>query len=188
MTLKDAHRPAVGRTSPLVTERDDTEGTRDSPAAASAEPGAVDLDSTARNGARPPRLRLASAVMFVRQLDRSVSFYRDLLAMDVRIHDHTAALLVSPDGFQLYLRSMGPGAQRPLGHVGIQYLTWTADSEEDLRRCARLLARSGHVTSQTVDGITVVEGRGPDGVPVVVAYPGPDQAPRHEIPPRIYEW
>ena len=77
----------------------------------------MDLDDTARNGARPPRLRLASAVMFVRELGRSVSFYRDLLAMDVRIRDHTAALLVGADGFQLYLRRMGPGAQRPLGHV-----------------------------------------------------------------------
>jgi catechol 2,3-dioxygenase-like lactoylglutathione lyase family enzyme len=188
MTLKDAHRPAVRRTSSLVTERGDTEGTRDSPAVASAEPDAADLDDTARNGERPPRLRLASTVMFVRELNRSVSFYRDLLAMEVRIRDHTAALLVSPDGFQLYLRSMGPGAHHPLGNVGIQYLIWTADGEEDLRRCARLLARSGHVTSQTVDGITVVEGRGPDNVPVVVTYPGPDQAPSHEIPPRIYEW
>jgi hypothetical protein len=116
-----------------------------------------------------------------------VSFYRDLLAMDVRIRNHTAALLVSPDGFQLYLRSMGAGAQHPLGHVGIQYLVWTAGSKDDLRRCEHLLARSGHVTSQTVDGITVVEGRGPDDVPIVVTYPGPDQAPR-QIPPRIYEW
>jgi hypothetical protein len=52
----------------------------------------------------------------------------------------------------------------------------------------RLLARSGRVTSQTVDGITVVEGRRPDDVPIVVTYPGPDQAPSHKIPPRIYEW
>jgi catechol-2,3-dioxygenase len=89
----------------------------------------VDVDNTARNDERPPRLRLASAVMFVKELGRSVSFYRDLLAMDVRIRDDTAALLVGPDGFQLYLRSMGSGAQHPLGHVGIQYLIWTADGE-----------------------------------------------------------
>jgi hypothetical protein len=187
MQLKDVRRPAVGPALPLVTGIGDTNDTRDSPTVTSAEPGAVHVDNTARDEGRPPRLRLASAVMFVQELGRSVSFYRDLLAMDVRLRDDTAALLVSPDGFQLYLRSMGSGAQHPLGHVGIQYLIWTADGEDDLRRCERLLARSGHVTSQTVDGITVVEGRGPDDVPIVVTYPGPDQAPR-QIPPRIYEW
>jgi hypothetical protein len=188
MRLKDVRRPAVGPTLPLVTGIGDTNGAWDSSTVASAERGAVDVDNTARNEEQPPRLRLASAVMFVQELGRSVSFYRDLLAMDVRIRDDTAALLVGPDGFQLYLRSMGSGAQHPLGHVGIQYLIWTADGEDDLRRCERLLARSGHVTSQTVDGITVVEGRGPDDVPIVVTYPGPDQAPGHKIPPRIYEW
>ena len=188
MRRNDVRRPAVGPALPLGTGIGDTNDTRDSPTVTSAEPGAVDVDSTARNEKQPPRPRLASAVMFVQELGRSVSFYRDLLAMDVRIRNHTAALLVSPDGFQLYLRSMGPGTQHPLGHVGIQYLIWTADDEEDLRRCERLLARSGRVTSHTADGITVVEGRGPDEVPIVVTYPGPDQAPSHQIPPRIYEW
>jgi hypothetical protein len=188
MRRKDVRRPAVGLALPLVTGSGDTNDTPDSPTVTSAEPGTVDVDNTAHNEEQPPRLRLASAVMFVQELGRSVSFYRDLLAMDVRIRNHTAALLVSPDGFQLYLRSMGSGAQHPLGHVGIQYLIWTADDEDDLRRCERLLRRSGRVTSQTVDGITVVEGRGPDDVPIMVTYPGPDQAPSHQIPPRIYEW
>jgi catechol 2,3-dioxygenase-like lactoylglutathione lyase family enzyme len=161
----------------------------DSPTVTSAEPGARDVDNTAGKGDRPQRLRLASAVMFVRELDRSVSFYRDLLALDVGTRDDTAALLVSPDGFQLYLRSMGSGAQHALGHVGIQYLIWTAGSNDDLRRCERLLkAQSRHVTTRTLDGIVVVEGRGPDNVPVVVTYPGTDQAPSHQIPSRIYEW
>jgi catechol-2,3-dioxygenase len=97
----------------------------------------MDVDNTAGNEEQPPRLRLTSAVMFVQELGRSVSFYRDLLAMEVRLRDDTAALLVSPDGFQLYLRSIGSGAQHPLGHVGIQYLIWTADDEDDLRRCER---------------------------------------------------
>jgi hypothetical protein len=188
MRLEHVQRPEVEPAFTLVAERGDTNDILDSPMVASAEPSAADLDNTAGNSKRPPRLRLASAVMFVQELDRSVRFYRTLLAVEVRIRDHTAALLATPDGFQLYLRSMGSGAHHPLGHVGIQYLIWTAASEEDLRRCEQLLARSGRVTSQTVDGITVVEGRGPDDVPIVVTYPGPDQAPSHEIPPRIYQW
>jgi hypothetical protein len=96
MQLKDVRRPAVGPALPLVTGIGDTNDTRGSPTVTSAEPSAVDLDNTARNEERPPRLRLASAVMFVQELGRSVSFYRDLLAMDVRLRDDTAALLVSP--------------------------------------------------------------------------------------------
>lgn len=136
-----------------------------------------------------PHLRLASAVMFVADLDRSVAFYQELLGLDVTVQSDEAALLVSPDGYQLYLRSMGRRAQHPLGAIGIQYIVWTAEGEEDLQRCERVLkAHSSQVTRQTVDGFTVVEGRGPDDVPVVVTYPGPDHAPRHEILQRIYAW
>jgi len=137
----------------------------------------------------PPRLRMSSAVMFVQELDRSLTFYQELLGLKVALRDEPAALLVSPEGFQLYLRSMGPGAQHPLGFVGIQYVVWTADGEEDLQRCERVLRRhSALVGTQTVDGFTWVEGRGPDDVPVVVTYPGPDRAPRHHILQRIYQW
>lgn len=128
-------------------------------------------------------------MMFVHELDRSVDFYRELLVWDVALRDDSVALLVSPDGFQLYLRDMGPNAQHPLGAVGIQYLIWTADGENELRRCERTLrAHSTHVTTTTDAGFTVVEGRGPDGVPILVTYPGPDEAQRHKIIQRIYEW
>jgi catechol 2,3-dioxygenase-like lactoylglutathione lyase family enzyme len=127
--------------------------------------------------------------MFVRELERSVSFYRELLGLKVNVRDNAAALLVSPDGFELYLRSMGTGAHHPLGNVGIQYLVWTADDEQDLRRYEQQLrAQSGYVTRQTVDGVTVVEGRDPDGLPVLVSYPRPGDVPSHQIRRRIYGW
>ncbi len=126
--------------------------------------------------------------MFVHDLERSVAFYQELLGLEVSIRDDEVALLVSQDGYQLYLRSM-KRAGHPVGGVGIQYLVWTAENEEDLERCERVLAaQSQHVTSQTVDGFRMIEGRGPDNVPVVVTYPGPDQAPRHQILQRIYNW
>jgi hypothetical protein len=34
--------------------------------------------------------------------------------------------------------------------------------------------------------VTAVEGRDPDGLVVLVVYPGPDQVPLHELPVRIY--
>lgn len=164
-------------------------GSEDSSADSGTERGVANLDSTVNSGERSPRLRLASAIMFVHSLDRSVGFYQELLALDVTVQTNTAALLASPDGFQLYLRSMGTDAAHPLGGIGVQYLIWTADGPDDLRRCERVLrAHSAHVSSQTVDGFTIVEGRGPDNVPVVITYPGPDEVPRTEILSRIYGW
>ena len=58
---------------------------------------------------------MASAVMFVHGLDGSGAFDQELLAPDVTVQNNTAALLVSPYGFQLYLRGMGADAVHPLG-------------------------------------------------------------------------
>ncbi|MEO6533385.1 MAG: VOC family protein [Pseudolysinimonas sp.] len=127
--------------------------------------------------------------MFVAELDRSVAFYQELLGLEATSRDGEAALLVSPDGYQLYLRSMGDRAPHFHANIGFQYLIWTAENEEDLQRCERVLrAQWPGVTSTTVDGFRMVEGRGPDGMPVVVTFPGLDKAPRHEILKRIYVW
>jgi hypothetical protein len=142
-----------------------------------------------RDDERRRGLRLAAAVMFVRELERSIRFYHELLNVEVAVRDHTAALLVAPDGSQLYLRRMSSEDQQTLGSVGIQYLMWAAGGEDDLRRCERVLReRSEHIATKTVDGFTMVEGRGPDGVPILVTYPGPDELPRHQILRSFYQW
>jgi len=133
--------------------------------------------------------RLSTAVMFVHELDASVAFYSQLLQMDVTVRERSAALLVNAGSFQMYLRQMGPRTPHPLGAIGIQYVIWTASSSEDLYRCERVLdelCRS--VTRRIVDGITFIEGKDPSGVPVVITYPGPDQAARHAIMQRVYFW
>jgi catechol-2,3-dioxygenase len=133
--------------------------------------------------------RLGSAVMFVQHLDRSVSFYLAVLALEVADRSSSAALLISADGSQLILRAMGANAAHALGSVGVQYVIWTADGEEDLHRCERLLReRSAHRETRTSGRATVVEGRDPDDIVVMIAYPGPDQLPLHELPARIYGW
>jgi catechol 2,3-dioxygenase-like lactoylglutathione lyase family enzyme len=127
--------------------------------------------------------------MFVEDLELSVTFYRELLGMEVSIKSTSAALLVSADGFQLYLREMAQNAQHAVGSIGVQYVIWTAAGDEDLRRCERFLkGRSAHVHTRAADGFTLVEGRDPSGAPFVMTYPGPDQAVRHEIMSRIYVW
>ena len=133
--------------------------------------------------------QIGSAVMFVQQLDRPVSFYQDVLALQVADHSPTAALLISPAGAQLILRAMGDGAGHPLGAVGPQYVIWTAATQGDLDQCELALRdRSAHRSTRHSGEVTLVEGRDPDDVVVMVAHPGPDVMPMHKLPVRIYGW
>ena len=136
-----------------------------------------------------PAIRIGSAVMFVQQLGRSVSFYRDVLGLEVTDESPTAALLTSTGGAQLILRAMGANAAHPLGGVGLQYVTWTAVAAEDLSRCERVLReRSAYRDTHRMAGLTAVEGHDPDGMVVMITYPGPDTSPVQELPARIYGW
>jgi catechol 2,3-dioxygenase-like lactoylglutathione lyase family enzyme len=133
--------------------------------------------------------RLGSVVMFVHDLDRSVEFYADVLALEATDRSPTAALLTSPEGTALILRAMGQNAPHPLGSVGVQYVVWIAAGEEDLARCERVLAdRGAHRGTRNNGGVSVVEGRDPDDIVLVIIYPGPDQLPIRELPVRIYGW
>jgi catechol 2,3-dioxygenase-like lactoylglutathione lyase family enzyme len=133
--------------------------------------------------------RIGSVVTFVRDLPASVGFYTDVLGLDVVDSSPTAALLLSAGGAQLILRAVGREASHPLGSVGVQYAVWTAAGPDDLDRCERVLKeRTAHRETRRSAGVTVVEGRDPDDILLVVVYPGPDEFPLHEIPVRIYGW
>ena len=133
--------------------------------------------------------RLDSVVMFVHDLNRSVSFYSDVLRLHVADRSATAALLIGAKRSQLILRAMGRGAEHALGGVGVQYVIWTADDADDLARCEKVLKdRPAWRDSRTTEHVTAVEGRDPDDIAVMIAYPGPDPAPLHELPVRIYGW
>ena len=135
------------------------------------------------------RARVGCVVMFVQSLDRSVDFYADVLMLEVADRSPTAALLSKADGTSLILRAMGRQAPHPLGSVGVQYVVWAAAGEEDLARAERVLAaRDAHRDTRSHDGVRLVEGRDPDGIPVMICYPGPDERPVHELPARIYGW
>ncbi|GAA0649792.1 hypothetical protein GCM10009535_29750 [Streptomyces thermocarboxydovorans] len=142
---------------------------------------------SAGSGSDGPGPRLASVVVFVHDHDTSADFYAELLKMEVTVRTASAALLVSRNGFQVYLRSVGPNALHPVGHVGAQYVIWTADGPEDFQRCESVLrARSDRFDTREGEGFTLIEGRDPSGLPVLVAYPGPDEVARLEIISRYY--
>jgi catechol 2,3-dioxygenase-like lactoylglutathione lyase family enzyme len=134
-------------------------------------------------------VRIGSVVTFVRDLPASTAFYTDVLGLEVVDSSQTAALLASAGGVQLILRAMGHDAAHPLGSVGVQYVVWTAADPDDLDRCERALkARAAHRETRQSGKVTVVEGRDPDDILLIVVYPGPDEYPLHEIPVRIYGW
>jgi catechol 2,3-dioxygenase-like lactoylglutathione lyase family enzyme len=132
---------------------------------------------------------VGSTVMFVSDLNKSVTFYRDVFGCEVTINKAGAVLLRAPGGFQIYLRSVGKRAAHPSGNIGVQYLMWTTDSTETLEQFEKTLRDRGCYTyTHTDGGVTFVEGHDPDGIPAVVAQPSPEHLPRRMLSPRVYSW
>jgi catechol-2,3-dioxygenase len=134
-------------------------------------------------------IRLRAAVVFVRNLEASVPFYRELFDLEVVDSSPTAALLGSADGSQLVLRAVGENTARALGSIGVQYLAWSTGSKADLdRRTEILRGHSAYRETRGDQDITVVEGRDPDDIPIVIVYAQGNRPPMHDLPARIYAW
>lgn len=131
--------------------------------------------------------KIASSVIFVSELDRSVAFYRDVFACEVSIRERDAALLLAPGGFQMYLMAKGSRAPHPSGGIGHEFLMWATDSAEGLAHFEQALKDCGRYRdTHTNGGVRFVEGHDPDGIRVVIAHPSPEQRPRSMLDPRFY--
>ena len=129
---------------------------------------------------------VASSLMTVSDLARSVNFYCNVFSCRVALHEQDTALLLTPRGFQIYLRAKGPSLRPRASATGVQYLMWATDSEEELRRISqRLSAYDVSTFTYTENGVTFVEGCDPDGGRVIVAHPSPSQLPREVIGSRL---
>lgn len=136
-----------------------------------------------------PIAKIASSVIFVSELERSIDFYRDVFTCEVAVHEPEAALLLAPGGFQIYLRAMGGSTQHSSGGIGVQNLMWATDTRADLQRFEQILQDRGcHIDTHTRKGVSFVEGRDPDGIKIVIAHPSPEQLPRESLDPRLYGW
>lgn len=132
------------------------------------------------------KARIDSCLMRVSELERSVDFYRDVFQCSVAIREPDAALLLTPDGFQIYLRTREASGTGGINDIGIEQIMWSASSEEELQRIERLLLiRYPSTYSNTLDGISFVDGVDPDGIRVLVTYPTPQQLPREVIDRRF---
>jgi catechol-2,3-dioxygenase len=135
------------------------------------------------------KVRLSAAVVFVRNLERSVTFYTEVLGLAVMDHSTTAVLLGEDSGPQLVLRAFGENATHPLGSLGVQYLIWMTDSRDELdRRAAMLQQRSAYRETHTQGDAVTVEGRDPDDLVVMIGYRPPGQPALKALPARVYAW
>ncbi|MGH3523614.1 MAG: VOC family protein [Mycobacterium sp.] len=141
------------------------------------------MDGAIEPGRQPaPNVKVASSVIRVSDLRRSVAFYCYVFEFHVAVHEHDVALLVAPSGFQLYLNSIDPSRRHDRGTIGVESLVWATDSQAELDAiAARLRTYDPAVFTRTENGVTFVEGCDPDRIRVVVAYPSPDRLPREVI-------
>lgn len=135
-------------------------------------------------------VRVASTVMRVLDVDRTVDFYCDVFACRVALREPDAALLLAPDGFQIYVYAKDSARHPGVGAVGVEYLMWATDSEAEFGRITERLrvhdpATYTYTYTYTENGVTFIEGCKPDHGRVIVAYPGPGLLPREMIAARF---
>jgi hypothetical protein len=87
--------------------------------------------------------RVASSVLFVAELDRSVNFYWDLFGCVETPRSGEAALLLAPGGFQLYLIERGKRAEHHSGGLGRHLLMWATDTAQGLKYFEQTLKGDG---------------------------------------------
>ena len=131
--------------------------------------------------------RITSSVVFVREVSRSVDYYREVFSCTASIENQSAALVVTPAGFQIYLIAKSDRASHPLGGIGHQCLIWTVGSAAELDDLEQVMRDRGHYTfSRTTGGVRFLSTRDPDGIRILVAHPSPEELPRSVVDAVLY--
>ena len=125
-----------------------------------------------------PVTRLNHAVLYVRDVERSVAFYRDVLGFHRLAQGFPGAAFLRAPGsdndHDLGLFEMGAAAgPSPAGRstVGLYHLAWEVDTLEELERLAGVLSVRGALTGTSDHGTTKsLYGADPDGIQFEVAW------------------
>ena len=127
--------------------------------------------------------RLNHAVLYVRDMERSVAFYRDVLGFRLKMQmAGRAAFLQAPgstNDHDLGLFAMGEqAAASPAGRtaVGLYHLAWEVDTLGDLERLLGALNDAGALVGSSDHGSTKsVYGQDPDGLEFEIVWLIPAQ-------------
>ena len=122
--------------------------------------------------------RLNHAVLYVRDVDRSVAFYREVLGFRVQMErPGQAAFLQAPDStndHDVGLFAIGDdAADSPAGRgtVGLYHLGWEVGTLSELEELARRLVAVGAYVGATDHGTSKsIYARDPDGLEFEVAW------------------
>jgi catechol-2,3-dioxygenase len=124
-----------------------------------------------------PIQRLNHAVLYVRDAQRSASFYSDVLGFRRLIDTPGAVFLQAPgssNDHDLGLFSIGDGAaQSDAGRttVGLYHLAWEVDTLDELDRIAETLTHAGSLVGASDHGTTkAVYAKDPDGIEFEVSW------------------
>ena len=128
-----------------------------------------------------PITRLNHAVLYVRDLERSVAFYRDVLGfrrLDMTPEGFTGAAFLQASGstndHDLGLFAIGTGAGPSAAgrsSVGLYHLAWEVDTLAELERIQDLLAEHGALLGSSDHGTTKsLYGKDPDGLEFEIAW------------------
>jgi catechol-2,3-dioxygenase len=115
-----------------------------------------------------PITRLNHAVLFVRELDRTVDFYRHAFGFDVISEMPGKAAFLraknSANHHDLGLFATPSQTRAPTGSPGLYHLAWEVPTIEDLARAKTTLAELGALVGESDHGATKsLYGRDPDG-------------------------
>lgn len=125
-----------------------------------------------------PVQRLNHAVLYVRDVDRSVTFYREALGFRVVTSiPGRAAFLQAEDStndHDLGLFAVGAQAGDSTagrGSVGLYHLAWEVDTLDELRRIAGVLTEHGALAGASDHGSTkALYAHDPDGIEFEVSW------------------
>ncbi|WP_018682336.1 VOC family protein [Actinokineospora enzanensis] len=119
--------------------------------------------------------RLNHAVLYVRDVDRSITFYRDVLGFRPVTRMPGAAFLRAADSdndHDLGLFQVGGHAPgQPEGGVGLYHLAWSVHTLPELAEFKRVLTEAGALVGASDHGVSKsLYAKDPDGVEFEVSW------------------
>jgi catechol-2,3-dioxygenase len=124
-----------------------------------------------------PIFRLNHAVLYVRDTERSVAFYRDVLGFRAVMAMPGAAFVQAPAStndhdlglFEIGANAGPSGAGRTT--VGLYHLAWEIDRLAEMKQLAASLAENGALAGSSDHGTTKsLYGKDPDGLEFEIAW------------------